>query len=535
MAMARAVRSLQNWSGRPPSQSISAVAAYGTIDSSTLADAPGTCNKAEIAPLPPPVTASTSCFPDVWISSMRADCVDTIFSLPALPLAETSVLHGCDTAGTLDRVMMQFCIGRLIGRQWELAYFPERDAVFAMTHCMRHTRCDSLVSLSAYSSRYSHPHALVSMVEVVEVNDIEELSEYRMVWNALFAGTPNCTFFQTFDWLDLYWRHFGASAKLRVLIVYSAGEAVGILPLCVRRELCSLGKVRILAYPIGKWATWYGPIGPNPAFTMLAAAQHIRRTPRDWDIIELRSVADEGMQGGKTARGLRAAGLFSDIQAHQQTSLIDLSSMTRDRPADKAENLQSAGDGRWRDVLKDERFEYIRHRPLPATEGDGDPRWDLHSMCESAGLGSSSSIANGRALIDTRVRDYFRATHESAARLGMLDMSLLLVDGRPTAFAYGYHRQGSITGLQTVSVNSNRDEIYAVSLHMLKDSCRRGDHLIDLGPGVDEYKRELRTRTESTYRITYTPPGSWRSHAVRFRRWAKRHLAKRANEAAIAS
>ena len=60
IAIARAVRSLQY--DRPVRRAIaaSAVLAYGTTASSTLADAPGTSNSAEIAPLPPPVTTSTN-------------------------------------------------------------------------------------------------------------------------------------------------------------------------------------------------------------------------------------------------------------------------------------------------------------------------------------------------------------------------------------------------------------------------------------------------------------------------------------------
>ena len=92
--------------------------------------------------------------------------------------------------------------------------------------------------------------------------------------------TPDATFFKTFDWLDTYWRHFGHDQKLRVLIVYSAGEPLGILPLCVRAEPYRLSKVRVLTYPLDNWSTWFGPIGPNPASTMLAAMQHLRRTPR---------------------------------------------------------------------------------------------------------------------------------------------------------------------------------------------------------------------------------------------------------------
>jgi len=107
------------------------------------------------------------------------------------------------------------------------------------------------------------------MVEVIEVNDIEQLSQYRMLWSSVFPGTPNATFFHTFDWLDIYWRHFGRDQKLRVLIIFAAGAPVGILPLCVRREPHQLGKVRVLTYPLDNGSTSYGPIGPNPASTMM--------------------------------------------------------------------------------------------------------------------------------------------------------------------------------------------------------------------------------------------------------------------------
>ena len=56
------------------------------------------------------------------------------------------------------------------------------------------------------------------MVEVLEINDVDELSQYRLLWNSLFRATPRATFFHTFDWLETYWRHFGHDQKLRVLV-----------------------------------------------------------------------------------------------------------------------------------------------------------------------------------------------------------------------------------------------------------------------------------------------------------------------------
>jgi CelD/BcsL family acetyltransferase involved in cellulose biosynthesis len=185
-------------------------------------------------------------------------------------------------------------------------------------------------------------------------------------------------------------------------------------------------------------------------------------------------------------------------------------------------------------VFSDGQAEYIRHRPLPASEGDGDSRWDLYASCELvASANGQSHTANGGTLGHERVGEYLRASHAVAARLGMLDVHVLNIEGRPMAFLYGYHRHGNVTALRTGFNSSNDNEICsALILQAIHDSCNRGDHTIDLGPGEQEIKRQLRTRTESTFRITYTPLASWRSQAVRLTRWAKRRLPNRAEAAA---
>ncbi|HVT29123.1 MAG TPA: GNAT family N-acetyltransferase [Lacipirellulaceae bacterium] len=362
------------------------------------------------------------------------------------------------------------------------------------------------------------------MVEIVEINDVEELSQYRMLWNSLFRSTPNATFFLTYDWLETYWRLFGHDQKLRVLIAYAAGEPIGILPLCVRTEPYRVGKVRVLTYPLDNWSTWFGPIGPNPSATMLAAMQHVRRTPREWDMMELRWVADDASQGGKTARAMRVAGLFSEKAEYQSTSLVDLPATWDEYLAGKSHSMRRQFRRTLRDFFESGQAEYIRHRPLPAAEGDGDPRWDVYEMCELVAQASwQSHVTKGNTLTHERVRDYFHATHAVAARLGMVDVNVLTIEGKPAAFLYGYHCQGNVTALRTGFDAANNSGIGStLMLHMIRDSCRRGDRTIDFGPGEREHKRRLRTRTESTYRITYAPIDSWRSQAVRLTRWAKR-------------
>ena len=214
-----------------------------------------------------------------------------------------------------------------------------------------------------------------AMIEVVEINDVEKLSHYRLVWNSLFPATPDRFLLSNIRLVRYLLAALWADQKMRVLVVYGGGEPLGIVPFCVRREAYRVGRVRVLTYPLDNWSTWYGPIGPNPATTMLAAMQHLRRTPRDWDMFELRWVPDEGVQGGKTARAMRIAGLFSQNQEYQVTSLVDLPATFDEFLAGKSHSTAAAIPA-VRCEICSQRVgpNIIRHRPAPASEGDGDPR-----------------------------------------------------------------------------------------------------------------------------------------------------------------
>ena len=162
------------------------------------------------------------------------------------------------------------------------------------------------------------------MADVVEINSLRDLQSYRMIWNSLLRQTPNASFYHTFDWLNIYWKHFGAGQRLRVLVIRASGTPIGILPLCVRTEQYRTGKVRVLNYPLADWGTWYGPIGPNPSATMFMAMQHLNSTPRDWDLMELRWTNAGRSDRGATERAMRVAGFHPKKSPYQAVSVIDM-------------------------------------------------------------------------------------------------------------------------------------------------------------------------------------------------------------------
>ncbi len=207
------------------------------------------------------------------------------------------------------------------------------------------------------------------MIEVQEISDLEELAGYRLLWDSWLAHAPRANFFNTFDWLANYWRHFGQNQQLRVLLVRSAGTPIGILPLCLRTEPHRFGPLRVLTYPFDGWGTWYGPIGSNPAVTMLAAMQHIRQSSRDWDMIDLPSTAPPSRDGSRVGRSMRVVGLLSQQTAYQTTSLVDFAGGWNDYLAGKSHKTRHEMRRTLRHVFDRGDVEYIRHRPRPAREG----------------------------------------------------------------------------------------------------------------------------------------------------------------------
>lgn len=366
-------------------------------------------------------------------------------------------------------------------------------------------------------------------IDVHEINDIGQLDAYRLWWSALLGRTRGATFFQSLDWLEVYWRHYGdptgPNQRLRVLIVRAAGRPIGILPLVVRVEDTRAGHVRVLTYPLENWGSTFGPIGSDPTATLSAAMRYLSRTPRDWDLLDLRWVDADGDDHGRTQRAMDAAGFSPQHQPWDQAAVLEINGTWDDywqsRPQKWRENLRR--DHRYLSQLGN--VTYLRYRPEGAAHGDDDPRWDLYQQC--VGLARRSwqgGSTTGNTLSHASVADFLRDAHEAAARAGSLDLNLLMVDDRPAAFTYNYCHDGRVYGLrmgfdpELATAGPGR----VLQWMMIEDSFRRGDCLFDLGSGSLDSKRYWQTKLVTSYRHTYFPITDVKAQLLRLKRWCVR-------------
>lgn len=365
---------------------------------------------------------------------------------------------------------------------------------------------------------------------VEEVNRIEDLAALGEAWQGLWTRTPRASFFQSLAWLEAYWRRFGQGQKLRCLVVCSGDEPEGIMPLVVRTESTRVGPLRVLTFPLHDWGSFYGPIGQNPAATLNAGLQHVRRTTRDWDLIELRWIDSADADSGQTERAMREAGFPPYKSLWNWTAMIDLAGgwerYFAGRPHKWRGNLRRAE----RRLAEQGRVQFVRYRPRGSRHDEDDPRWDLYDACETIARHSwQGNSATGTTLSHESIRSFLREAHEAAARLGCADLNLLTLDGRPAAFAYNYHWHGQVYGLRAgFDAQVSRGGAGNVLLaEAIRDSFARGDATYDLGTRYLQTKRHLMTGLVPIFRYSYFHPGSPRALVVRAKRWLQQRALQR--------
>lgn len=362
------------------------------------------------------------------------------------------------------------------------------------------------------------------MLFIEEVREIEQLESRAPRWGALLAQTRGGSFFQSLDWLKAYWRHFGQGQQLRVLVSSRMGEIIGILPLVVRRETTRLGTIRVLTYPLQDWGSFYGPIGRQPAATLLTAMLYLRQARRDWDVIDLRWI-DENLDCGRTRRALEVAGFPARADVWSTTCTVELPKTWDEYFGGLSSKFRNNLRRAEKRLAQEGAATLERYRPLGAAHGDADPRWPLYEACvEVARRSWQGQSTTGTTLSHAEVADFFRETHVLAAQQGALDMTVLRLDGRAVAFAYNYHAAGSIYGLRMgYDPAWSHCGVGAVLMAWtLRDSIARGDLRLDMGVATQEIKQCWNPRMTRLGRVTHYPPASPRAQLLSWkRRWRR--------------
>jgi hypothetical protein len=243
-----------------------------------------------------------------------------------------------------------------------------------------------------------------------------------------------------------------------------------------------LGTLRVLSFVGSEFAAIRRPLGPHPTITLLAAMRRLRRSRRDWDLLELGGVDHAGVDGGRTRNAFRGAGLRVRVEADRALHQVDFPprplSAWCDAPnhtpdTERRATLPFVGPPYCRSASANAGWCYERYRPAGEDAEDADPRWDLFADFERV-LQSSASAAEFALL---RI---IKSAHAAAVRAGAVDLNLLYRAGRPVAAVYNYVVDGRLeTVLAGAAAGDCRSRLLQVLWDELSaDSRDRGDRTL---------------------------------------------------------
>ncbi len=354
---------------------------------------------------------------------------------------------------------------------------------------------------------------MTSQVDIVTTT--EDFGELRGEWNALARQVPGSQFFQTHDWLSVYWNHFGQNQELRIATTRDNGKLTAVVPLVLRREVRQVGEVRVLTYPLDDWGSLFQPLTLDVNATTERVLAYLAEAPRDWNILSWRWCQDHQPSTRALRRQMSELGMRVHESVRETAAFIELPS-TFDEYMDSRSSKFRNNVKRWRRRV--EEYGTLRFEKYRATEENGwAPRWELWDFCvELAARSWQGSSQTGTTLSHPEIKTFLRDVHGVAANLGAIDVNLMYLNDEPVAFEYGYcwhgYKYALRFGYDASCCNAGIGNV--MWLESIKASIEAGDHTFDMGPGSLEYKRHYCTHMHDCLTLDHFSKSSTRAQLI---------------------
>lgn len=312
---------------------------------------------------------------------------------------------------------------------------------------------------------------------MIRLRGLRDLDEARASWTELARGTANV--FSTWEWAEIWWRHFGAGSTLSLSELTDGARTVAILPLHTSRRY-GLQISRFLGHGV---ADQLGPVCERAHAA--AAMAGLRWTLRDTDVLLAeRMAADQDSAlalGGEVVNVNSSPVIDLAQEGDWEAYLRSRSSNFRQQARRRMRRIQGALGVRFR--LTDD---------ASRLDGDFDRLLALHDA------------RWGVETTEFRAHEAFHREFAACAlERGWLRLWLAEAEGVPVAAWYGF-RYGGVESYYQAGRDPAWDR-YSVGAgileHSIRESFADGMREYRLLRGDEGYKRRYETRDPGVHTV----------------------------------
>jgi CelD/BcsL family acetyltransferase involved in cellulose biosynthesis len=314
-------------------------------------------------------------------------------------------------------------------------------------------------------------------------------------WNKLLERSATNTVFQTWEWNQLWWKHFGPSEGLLLLIVRnSTGELLGIAPFFCDQEVDKQKRIKFLGgTDLSDYLDFIVCRGKEP-LVYPAIANFLISHPDFWDTIELHCLPE----GSPTLDVFRAC--WGEERFRESLSTEDVCPRAQ-LSASWNEFLASMSQKERHEIRRKinkiqreaEDFRYV------ATDSTGFPE-AIESFLEL----HRKSDTGKMVFMSLKRAEFFREMAWTLLREGWLDLSFLEGNHRKLASLLNFTYRGTV-----YVYNSGYDPDFGhwspgwvLISYSIQDAIERGMRIYDFLRGRESYKYRFRAKDFEIFRYT---------------------------------
>lgn len=262
-------------------------------------------------------------------------------------------------------------------------------------------------------------------MKIVEINDYDDFLSLKERWSELLQRC-NHTVFSTWEWLSTWWKHFGSTKKLILLLAEENDKIIGIAPLMYSvHTMFGLrrGKIEFIGTPDSDYNDFILADKENECIELFI--NHLNNFSENWNCIDLTDISENS----KTLPHLNRITKTMKPLHKCPTALLPkspelfLNNLKRKQRRELQRTL--------RRLEEDFKVEFVNYSGVSWSEEEMNRFFELHQKrWESKRF---SGVFAGQ-----RVRNFHLAVAKSFSQKGWLGLFLLRLSGVPAAALYGF-------------------------------------------------------------------------------------------------
>jgi CelD/BcsL family acetyltransferase involved in cellulose biosynthesis len=359
-------------------------------------------------------------------------------------------------------------------------------------------------------------------MHIREIKNYSEFSNLRQDWNKLLERSSDNNIFMTWEWLSTWWKHFGCSSKLLILIAEEREKILAIAPLMLSTYKILGFKLRKVEF-IGasKYSDYGNFILTEKKTGCLALFMNgLNDWQSEWDCLEFRRIPETA----ESLNSIRRMGKTSPIFEERSFSLCpyiplpnSFESYQKGLKSGFRRNLKRY----MRSLRRDYQIEIKRYDSSDLFQDGMKTFFELHQKRWKA-KGLPGLFSN------PEFRSFLLDVSRCFAENGWLNLLIMTANSKPISSTLSFECNKKLYGylLGFDPLYSKFGPSRLLLSHLIEDCIQRGLNEFDFLTGAEGYKASWNTVNRKTIELTKVKGlvGNFYSYVVKNDSWISQKL-----------